>query len=62
MSEKVSKSSVDYRKSHGDKKCGNCGMYHKTEFRHGRTFGTCDLVEGAIDASFTCDKWTELRD
>jgi hypothetical protein len=47
---KVSKHSVDYRKSTGTKRCGICGMYKK---------GVCTLVAGHIEPSYVCDRWVK---
>lgn len=46
--EKVSKESVNYRPATGDRRCGNCVMFHS---------GTCDLVKGEINPKDVCDRW-----
>ena len=50
---KVSKASVNYRKATGSRHCGNCAMFHS---------GSCDLVEGVIDADDVCKKWITITD
>jgi SPP1 gp7 family putative phage head morphogenesis protein len=45
----LSKDSVNYRHATGNRKCGNCVMFHPG--------GTCDLVMGHIKPGDTCDRW-----
>lgn len=45
---KVSKTSVNYRRSEGDKRCGTCSMYSNR---------TCTLVRGSIRPGDVCDEW-----
>lgn len=46
---RVSKLSVHYRASSGEKRCGNCVMFEEPN--------CCTLVSGPIDKRAVCDKW-----
>jgi hypothetical protein len=54
MTEKVTKSSVNYEPGDSAERCHNCAMYHT-----GKLFGSCDLVEGKIAPEYVCNKWVE---
>lgn len=60
MTEKVTKSSVDYRPGGNWRYCYTCIMYHKPEGK--QLSGTCDLVEGKIAPEYVCDKWEPMKD
>lgn len=55
MTEKVSKTSVDYRPADTDQKCRNCSMF-KIPGKMAM-LGSCTLVEGKIAPEYTCNEW-----
>lgn len=51
--QQVSKEAVNYRLAEDGRRCGTCDMFNATS-------GTCDLVEGSIDADHVCDRWEPI--
>lgn len=47
---KVTKESVDYRRSESSERCGNCAMFDAGT-------GSCDVVLGRIDPQDVCQRW-----
>lgn len=48
--ERRTKDAVNYRPARRDKMCGTCACFHPEA-------GTCDLVEGEVQARMVCDRW-----
>ena len=54
--EKVSKTSVNYRRADGRRRCGNCDMFKPSS----PFIGDCDLVRGVIDTQDVCSEWVQI--
>ena len=55
MSDKLSKSEVNYRKSASSRRCGNCSMFERSWSAPAQ--GKCTLVAGDIHFYDVCDRW-----